>query len=273
MGEFSALKKAIDDSMATIKAAKNAIKDAINTVGEPLGVRVDDTDTFRSYGEHLTGKPEGQSDYIRLLYQRIWSSDDNTDAPKKCIITNDDFPAAPMHNYGYIDINDKSAKEFVDEDKYVAVSSFIVNIQNPPVPILSEDKYFFGQIVAYTPSGSAEDPALPVPWDESQPNHRTYVPLINYQGYFPIYHNIEVDSFIRLCKVLIDTDGDPEYYSSTGFMELDNNRFIAQASSYYGDAITVKVDSDGTTKSFVYMGYVVINGYRWGMWVKQSGGN
>lgn len=148
MGEFSALKDAIDVSMKKIKDAKKAIKDAINTVGEPLGVRVDDTDTFRSYGEHLTGKPDGQSDYIRLLYQRIWSSDDNTDALKKCIITNDDFPAAPMHNYGYIDINDKSAKEFGDEDKYVAVSSFIVDIQNPPVPIGSENNFFIGYILS-----------------------------------------------------------------------------------------------------------------------------
>lgn len=262
MGEYSALKEAIDTAMGKIKNAKNSIKSAINTAGASMGVHVDDTDTFRSY-----------ADAIRLMYQRIWSSDDDTDAPAKCIITNKNFPDVPMHNYGYIDINDLSEEMFGDTDKYFAASSFIVDIQNPPVPILSEDKYFFGQIVAYTPSGSAEDPALPVPWDESQPNHRTYVPLINYQGYFPIYHNIEVDAFIRLCKVLIDTDGDPEYYSSTGFMELDEDRFIAQSSSYYGDMITVKVDSDGTTKSFVYMGYVVINGYRWGMWVKQSGGD
>ena len=47
MGEFSALKEAIDIAMRKIKLAKNAIKDAINTAGEPLGVRGDDTDTFR----------------------------------------------------------------------------------------------------------------------------------------------------------------------------------------------------------------------------------
>lgn len=137
MGEYSALKEAIDVAMHKIKVAKNAIKDAINTAGEPMDVSVDETDTFRSYAEA-----------IRSMYQRIWSSDDGTDAPEKCIITNKDFPNVPMHNYGYVDINDLSADRFGDDKKYYAASSFIVDIQNPPVPIGSEDNFFIGYILS-----------------------------------------------------------------------------------------------------------------------------
>ena len=135
--EYSALKEAIDTAMGKIKNAKNSIKSAINTAGASMHVHVDDTDTFRSY-----------ADAIRLMYQRIWSSDDGTDAPEKCIITNDDFPLSPQHNSGYIDINDLSASRFTDENRYFAASSFIVNIQNPPVPIGSEDNFFIGYILS-----------------------------------------------------------------------------------------------------------------------------
>ena len=156
MGEYSALKEAIDTAMGKIKNAKNSIKSAINTAGASMHVHVDDTDTFRSY-----------ADAIRLMYQRIWSSDDDTDAPAKCIITNNDFPLAPMHNYGYIDINDLSASRFTDANKYFAASSFIVDIQNPPVPIGSEDNYFIGYILSIehgtTPIGPYPGP---VPSDD-----------------------------------------------------------------------------------------------------------
>ena len=145
MGEYSALKEAIDTAMGKIKNAKNSIKSAINTAGASMHVHVDDTDTFRSY-----------ADAIRLMYQRIWSSDDGTDAPEKCIITNDDFPLAPMHNYGYIDINDLSASRFTEENRYFAASSFIVNIQNPPVPIGSKDNYFIGKIVSIAHSSEPD---------------------------------------------------------------------------------------------------------------------
>ena len=163
MGDYGALRDAIEVSIGKIKAAKSAIKNAINTAGASIGVHVDDTDTFRSY-----------ADYIRLMYQRIWSSDDNTDAPKKCIIINDDFPAAPMHNYGYIDINDLSASRFGDSDKYIAVSSFIVNIQNPPVYIGSKDNFFIGYIL------SIEHGTTPIgPYPGSVPDPEVYNTICN----------------------------------------------------------------------------------------------
>lgn len=208
MGEFSAFKDAIDIAMRKIKLAKNAIKDAINTVGEPLGVRVDDTDTFRSYGEKLTGKPDGQSDYIRLLYQRIWSSDDDTDAREKCIIINDDFPAAPMHNYGYIDINDLSASRFGDSDKYVAVSSFIVNIQNPPVHIGSEDNYFIGYILSI--------------------EHGT-TPIGPYPGSVPS------DDYNTICMGLMENPADLQDRDIGRYMFLSTDIYTIEGSHATGD--------------------------------------
>lgn len=241
MGEFSALKKAIDDSMATIKHAKNAIKNAINTVGEPLGVRVDDTDTFRSYGEHLTGKPDGQSDYIRLLYQRIWSSDDNTDAPKKCIITNDDFPAAPMHNYGYIDINDKSAKEFGDEDKYVAVSSFIVNIQNPPVPILVQENYFWesaDMVTTIPPTVDAN--SLPDVLDAN-----TYPALISVLQYFSARNNYTASFH----NVFVGENGAITVDAFKNFGE--NKIYVGMVPDYWRNGATFKLKTQDKTFTFI----------------------
>lgn len=265
MGEFSALKKAIDDSMVTIKRAKNAIKDAINTVGEPLGVRVDDTDTFRSYGEKLTGKPDGQSDYIRLLYQRIWSSDDNTDAPKKCIITNDDFPAAPMHNYGYIDINDKSAKEFGDEDKYVAVSSFIVDIRNPPVYIGSKDNYFIGYILSIehgtTPRG---------PYPGSLPDPEVYDTICGGLMENPVDLQDRDIGRYMLLSTDIRTYIDGEYVYS----KLPGGLYAANTYSYEMNT-KVTIFAYGKEETFEFLGTWAATGYRArvGIWRRLTGGD
>lgn len=270
MGEFSALKKAIDDSMATIKHAKNAIKDAINTVGEPLGVRVDDTDTFRSYGEHLTGKPDGQSDYIRLLYQRIWSSDDNTDAPKKCIITNDDFPAAPMHNYGYIDINDLSASRFGDSDKYVAVSSFIVNIQNPPVHIGSEDNFFIGYIL------SIEHGTTPIgPYPGPVPDPEVYNTICNGLMENPTdLQDRDIGRYMLLSTDIFTTEGsigDIEYVYS----KFPGGLYASETWSYEMNT-KVTIFAYGKEETFEFLGrWTDIGGHHplVGIWRRLTGGD
>lgn len=213
MGEYSALKEAIDISMRKIKLAKNAIKDAINTAGEPMGVSVDDTDTFRYYATA-----------IRSMYQRIWSSDDGTDAPEKCIITNKDFPAAPMHNYGYIDINDLSASRFRDENKYFAASSFIVDIQNPPVPILGQNHLFFEAADLVSTIQPTVDPSsFP---DVLDSNHfPALTTLIDYSNtrndYLTLFHNIfvsengaiTVDPYANFGENKIYISRSPEYWS------------------------------------------------------------
>lgn len=220
MGEYTALKEAIDISMAKIKSAKNAIKNAINTAGESMGVSVDDTDTFRSY-----------ADAIRLMYQRIWSSDDGTDAPAKCIITNADFPAAPMHNYGYIDINDLSADRFGDDDKYYAASSFIVNIQNPPVPILVQENYFWesADMVATIPP-TVDANSLPDVLDAN--TSPALISVLQYvsarNNYTASFHNvfvgengsITVDAFRNFGENKIYIGSIPEYWLNGATFKL-----------------------------------------------------
>lgn len=213
MGEYSALKEAIDISMRKIKLAKNAIKDAINTAGEPMGVSVDDTDTFRSY-----------ADAIRSMYQRIWSSDDGTDAPAKCIITNDDFPNVPMHNYGYIDINDLSADRFGDDKKYYAASSFIVDIQNPPVPILEQNHLFYEAADLVSTIQPTVDPSsFPDVLDSNlSPALVTLIDYSNFRNdYLTLFHNIfvgengtiTVDPYANFGKNKIYISQSPEYWS------------------------------------------------------------
>lgn len=213
MGEYSALKEAIDVSMRKIKIAKNAIKDAINTAGDPMGVSVDDTDTFRSY-----------ADAIRLMYQRIWSSDDDTDAPEKCIITNKDFPNVSMHNYGYIDINDLSASRFTDANKYFAASSFIVDIQNPPVPILGQNHLFYEAADLVSTIQPTVDPSsFPDVLDSNHfPALTTLIDYSNFRNdYLTLFHNIfvgengtiTVDPYANLGENKIYISKSPEYWS------------------------------------------------------------
>ena len=247
MGEYSALKDAIDVSMKKIKDAKKAIKDAINTAGEPMDVSVDETDTFRSY-----------ADAIRNMYQRIWSSDDGTDAPAKCIITNDDFPNVPMHNYGYIDINDLSADRFGDDKKYYAASSFIVDIQNPPVPIGSEDNYFVGKITSI--SHGTEPEGLytgPTPPDD-------YGGITGYNSKMPRYAvDTEIGKYVIFC-----TDC---YNGSGNFMTFPGGLFYSYTRSYEMNTI-ITISAYGKEETFTYLG-------RWNhhndenVWQRLTGGD
>lgn len=100
---------------------KGIIADAINEAADGI-VSVSQHGDYKKY-----------ADAIRKMYKRIWSSADDTTAPLKCIITNDDLQYGKWHNYGYVDINEISAKRFGDYDKYYAASSFYVQIENPPV--------------------------------------------------------------------------------------------------------------------------------------------
>ena len=249
MDEYSALKEAIDTAMGKIKNAKNSIKSAINTAGASMHVHVDDTDTFRSY-----------ADAIRLMYQRIWSSDDGTDAPQKCIITNDDFPLSPQHNSGYIDINDLSADRFGDENKYYAASSFIVDIQNPPVPILSEDNLFVGKVTSYYDSGewigaySGQTPP-----DE----YRTIVAAR------PFPHeprSIQIGTYCAFCRVCYNNDSG---YNNPDYILFPGDCYISFTVGNKDNTITIL--ADGKQESFKYLGSWDRGTY--GVWQRLTGGN
>lgn len=249
MGEYSALKEAIDTAMHKIKVAKNAIKDAINTAGEPMDVSVDDTDTFRSY-----------ADAIRLMYQRIWSSDDGTDAPAKCIITNDDFPLAPMHNYGYIDINDLSADRFGDDKKYYAASSFIVDIQNPPIPILSEDNLLAGKITAHSDSGE---------WigayaGQTPPDG--YRPIVQSASFPHNPSSVQIGMYDAFCRVCYNSDGE---YGNRGYMLFPDGYYISFTLGNKDNTITIL--ADGKQESFKYLGSWDRGTY--GVWQRLTGGD
>ena len=248
-GEYSALKKAIDTAMGKIKNAKNSIKSAINTAGASMHVHVDDTDTFRSY-----------ADAIRLMYQRIWSSDDDTDAPAKCIITNDDFPLAPMHNYGYIDINNLSADRFGDDNKYYAASSFIVDIQNPPVPILSEDNLFVGKITSYYDSGES----IGTYTGQTPPDE--YGPIV---ATSPFPHNpssVQIGMYDAFCRVCYNSDGGS---SNRGYMLFPGGYYISFTLGNKDNIITILVD--GKQESFKYLGSWDRGTY--GVWQRLTGGD
>lgn len=249
MGEYSALKEAIDISMRKIKLAKNAIKDAINTAGEPMDVSVDDTDTFRYYAEA-----------IRSMYQRIWSSDDGTDAPAKCIITNDDFPAAPMHNYGYIDINDLSASRFGDSDKYVAVSSFIVNIQNPPVPILSEDNLLVGKITSYSDSGEW----IGAYTGQTPPDE--YRPIVATSPFPHRPGSVQIGMYDAFCRVCYNSDGGS---ANPDYMLFPDGYYISFTLGNKDNTITIL--ADGKQESFKYLGTWDHGTY--GVWQRLTGGD
>lgn len=266
MGEYSALKEAIDISMAKIKAAKNAIKDAINTAGDPMGVSVDDTDTFRSY-----------ADAIKLMYQRIWSSDDDTDAPAKCIITNDDFPAAPMHNYGYIDINDLSASRFTDANKYYAASSFIVNIQNPPVPIGSKDNYFIGKIVSIEHSSEPDGDYTGTLPPENYGLVRSYL------AGEPVYPlDREIGKYIAFFTGCWTAQDPYEYTSEVDYIDFPGGLYM----SYFGgttwptgsgginSTVTIAAydrDNGTVNETFKYLGRW--HGKNVGIWQRLTGGD
>lgn len=88
----------------------------------------------------LPNLEELQKFELRLLdFEYITNINANTDGSytvrymTKCVIRNYDLLYGKYHNYGYVDINDISAARFGDYDKYYAVSSFYVDIQNPPV--------------------------------------------------------------------------------------------------------------------------------------------
>ena len=228
--EYSALKEAIDTAMGKIKNAKNSIKSAINTAGASMHVHVDDTDTFRSY-----------ADAIRLMYQRIWSSDDGTDAPAKCIITNNDFPNVPMHNYGYIDINDLSADRFGDDNKYYAASSFIVDIQNPPVPILEQEHLFFEAADLVSTIQPTVDPSsFP---DVLDSNHfPALITLMGYSDtrndYLTLFHNIFVSENGAITV-------DP--YANFG----ENKIYISRVPDYWGAGATFVLKEHNETFTFI----------------------
>ena len=230
MGQYSALKEAIDVAMGKIKNAKNSIKSAINTAGASMHVHVDDTDTFRSY-----------ADAIRLMYQRIWSSDDDTDAPEKCIITNNDFPLAPKHNNGYIDINDLSAARFGDENKYFAASSFIVDIQNPPVPILIQENYFWesaDMVTTIPPTIDAN--SLPDVLDAN-----TYPALITLLG----YNSIRNDYLAIFHNVFVGESGAITVDAFSNFGE--NKIYIGRVPDYRGAGATYKLKTQNKTFTFI----------------------
>lgn len=228
--EYSALKEAIDTAMGKIKNAKNSIKSAINTAGASMHVHVDDTDTFRSY-----------ADAIRLMYQRIWSSDDDTDAPEKCIITNADFPLSPQHNSGYIDINDLSAARFGDENKYFAASSFIVNIQNPPVPILVQENYFWesaDMVTTIPPTVDAN--SLPDVLDSN-----TYPALTALLG----YNSIRNDYLAIFHNVFVGENGEITVDAFRNFGE--NKIYIGRVSDHWGAGATYKLKTQNKTFTFI----------------------
>ena len=228
--EYSALKEAIDTAMGKIKNAKNSIKSAINTAGASMHVHVDDTDTFRSY-----------ADAIRLMYQRIWSSDDGTDAPEKCIITNDDFPLSPQYNSGYIDINDLSASRFTDENRYFAASSFIVNIQNPPVPILGQNHLFFEAAdIVSTIQPTVDPSSFP---DVLDSNHfPALTTLIDYSNtrndYLTLFHNIFVSENGAITV-------DP--YANLG----ENKIYISRVPDYWDEGATFVLKEHDETFTFI----------------------
>lgn len=253
MGEYSALKEAIDTAMGKIKNAKNSIKSAINTAGASMHVHVDDTDTFRSY-----------ADAIRLMYQRIWSSDDGTDAPAKCIITNKDFPAAPMHNYGYIDINDLSADRFGDDKKYYAASSFIVDIQNPPVPILADDNYILGRITSVTPGSDwTQDYTGEIP-------PSGYYPIMGYNSSTP--QEIINDSVIgKYIIFLVPTHHRNSYSGDDEFIDFPGEDiFYSYSRSYYLNT-EITIMAYGEIERFKYLG--TWDNVEWGVWQRLTGGN
>lgn len=229
-GEYSALKKAIDTAMGKIKDAKNSIKSAINTAGASMHVHVDDTDTFRSY-----------ADAIRLMYQRIWSSDDGTDAPAKCIITNKNFPDVPTHNHGYIDINDLSEEMFGDTDKYFAASSFIVDIQNPPVPILEDDHLFFEAADLVSTIQPTVDPSsFPDVLDSNHfPALTTLMDYSNIRNdYLTLFHNIFVSE-----NGVITVDP----YANLG----ENKIYISRSPEYWGEGATFVLKEHNDTFTFI----------------------
>lgn len=247
--EYSALKEAIDTAMGKIKNAKNSIKSAINTAGASMHVHVDDTDTFRSY-----------ADAIRLMYQRIWSSDDGTDAPAKCIITNDDFPLSPQHNSGYIDINNLSADRFGDDKKYYAASSFIVDIQNPPVPIISDENYFAGKITSFnTLPGNTSYYGGPYPSED-------YEPIIGNGGSIPHeYYQIEVGKYTKFCSVCRLRGSETQDY-----ITFPGGLFISFTQDT--DNSTVTILADGKDETFKFLGKWEGQG-TWGIWQRLTGGN
>lgn len=247
--EYSALKEAIDTAMGKIKNAKNSIKSAINTAGASMHVHVDDTDTFRSY-----------ADAIRLMYQRIWSSDDGTDAPAKCIITNDDFPLAPMHNYGYIDINDLSADRFGDDKKYYAASSFIVDIQNPPVPILSEDNLLVGKVTSYYDSGEW----IGVYDGQTPPDE--YRSIVTARPFPHEPRSIQIGMYCAFCRVCYNSDGGA---SDRGYMSFPGGYYISFTLGNKDNTITIL--ADGKQESFKYLGSWDHGTY--GVWQRLNGGN
>ena len=248
--EYSALKEAIDTAMRKIKNAKNSIKSAINTAGASMHVHVDETDTFRSY-----------ADAIRLMYQRIWSSDDDTDAPQKCIITSADFPLSPQHNSGYIDINDLSAERFGDENKYFAASSFIVNIQNPPVPIIVNNNYFVGKIIGYHDTG-----VYPEAYDGPLPPDG-YKAVVGTSGVpHDIYNSTPerlYGKYIKFCSVVCSNATNGPY------AEFPGGLFVSFALGGMGSELNII--ADGGNETFKCLGKWDHGTY--GIWQRLTGGN
>lgn len=228
--EYSALKEAIDVALRKIKNAKNSIKSAINTAGASMHVHVDDTDTFRSY-----------ADAIRLMYQRIWSSDDDTDAPQKCIITSADFPLSPQHNSGYIDINNLSEARFGDTDKYFAASSFIVNIQNPPVPILVQENYFWesaDMVTTIPPTVDAN--SLPDVLDAN--TYPALISVLQYSSarnnYTALFHNVFV--------------GENGAITVDAFRNFGENKiYVGTVPDYWRNGATFKLKTQDKTFTFI----------------------
>jgi hypothetical protein len=166
-----------------------------------------------------------------------------------------------MHNYGYIDINDLSADRFGDDKKYYAASSFIVDIQNPPVPILSEDNLLVGKITSYSDSGEW----IGAYTGQTPPDE--YRPIV--RGGSPFPHNpssIQIGMYDVFCRVCYNSDGG---YSNPDYMLFPDGYYISFTLGNKDNTITIL--ADGKQESFKYLGTWDRGTY--GVWQRLTGGD